>query len=149
MIKIVLDTNVIISGLGWEGNPRKIVNFWKTGKIILCISAKVLNEYIEVLERNIIPANDYKWFIRLIEEKKNIEIVKPKKHFNVVKEDPDDNIFLDCGIESNVKYIITGDEHLLKLKKFDSIKIVSPVKFLKIARGLKFLQCKGDKTKSS
>jgi len=38
-----------------------------------------------------------------------------------------------------VKYIITGDEHLLKLKKFDSIKIVSPVKFLKIARGLKFL----------
>jgi len=139
VIKIVLDTNVIISGLGWKGKPREIIKLWEKAKITFYISAEILNEYIEVLERNIIPANDYKWFIRLIEEKKNIEIVKPKKHFNIVKEDPDDNIFLDCGIESNVKYIITGDEHLLKLKKFDSIKIVSPVKFLKIARGLKFL----------
>lgn len=130
MIKIVLDTNVIISGLGWGGNPKKIVNFWKTGKIILCISAKVLNEYIEVLERNIIPANDYKWFILLIEEKKNIKIVKPKEHFDIVKEDPDDNIFLDCGVAGNVKYIITGDDHLLNLKEFKGIKILSPSKFL-------------------
>ncbi len=130
MIKIVLDTNVIISGLGWGGNPKKIVNFWKTGKIILCISAKVLNEYIEVLERNIIPANDYKWFILLIEEKKNIKIVKPKEHFDIVKEDPDDNIFLDCGVAGNVKYIITGDDHLLNLKEFKGIKILSPLKFL-------------------
>ena len=132
MIKIVLDTNVIISGLGWKGKPREIIKLWEKAKITFYISAEMLNEYIEVLERNIIPANDYKWFIRLIEEKKNIEIVKPKKHFNVVKEDPDDNIFLDCGIESNVKYIITGDEHLLKLKKSDNIKILSPVKFLRI-----------------
>lgn len=132
MIKIVLDTNVIISGLGWKGKPREIIKLWEKAKITFYISAEILNEYIEVLERNIIPANDYKWFVRLLEEKKNIEIVKPKEHFDIVKEDPDDNIFLDCAIESNVKYIITGNDHLLNLKEFKGIKIITPSDFLEV-----------------
>jgi len=132
VIKIVLDTNVIISGLGWKGKPREIIKLWEKAKITFYISAEILNEYIEVLERNIIPANDYKWFVRLLEEKKNIEIVKPKEHFDIVKEDPDDNIFLDCAIESNVKYIITGNDHLLNLKEFKGIKIITPSDFLEV-----------------
>jgi putative PIN family toxin of toxin-antitoxin system len=132
MIKVVLDTNVIISGLGWKGNPREIIKLWEKAKITFYISAEILNEYIEVLERNIIPAIDYKWFVRLLEEKKNIEIVKPQEHFDIIKEDPDDNIFLDCGITGNVKYIITGDDHLLNLKEFKGIKILTPADFLEV-----------------
>jgi len=101
------------------------------GKITLCISAEVFNEYLELLQRRIKPGKDYQWFVRLIDQRKNIEIVKPEEHFAVIKEDPDDNIFLDCAIAGKVEYIISGDEHLLNLKKFKGIKILTPGEFLR------------------
>jgi len=131
MVKVVLDTNVIISALGWGGTPGNVITLWKEGKIILYISAEVFNEYLELLQRRIKPSKDYQWFVRLIDKRKNIEIVKPEKHFTVIKEDPDDNIFLDCAVEGKVKYIISGDEHLLNLKKFKGVKILTPSEFLR------------------
>jgi len=131
LTKVVLDTNIIISGVGWGGLPRKVINLWEKGKITLCISAEVFNEYLELLQRRIKPGKDYQWFVRLIDQRKNIEIVKPEEHFAVIKEDPDDNIFLDCAIAGKVEYIISGDEHLLNLKKFKGIKILTPGEFLR------------------
>ena len=57
------------------------------------------------------------------------EIVYPKEKVNVVKEDPKDNMVLECAIACKADYIITGDKHLLKLKEFRSIKIVKPSYF--------------------
>jgi len=60
------------------------------------------------------------------------EFVEPKKKLELIKDDPDDNIVLECALEGNVDYIISGDEHLLELKKFENIRIVSANDFLKI-----------------
>ena len=59
-------------------------------------------------------------------------IVDTKTNLNVIKEDPDDDILLECATEANADYIISGDEHLKKLKEFGKIKIVSVSEFLKI-----------------
>ncbi|MBD3342325.1 MAG: putative toxin-antitoxin system toxin component, PIN family, partial [Candidatus Lokiarchaeota archaeon] len=70
--------------------------------------------------------------VNLFGEKRNIEEVTPAKKFDVIKEDIDDNMFIDCAVEANALYIISGDHHLLDLKKFQEIDIVSPAAFLDI-----------------
>ena len=62
----------------------------------------------------------------------NSEIVEPSARLDIVEEDPDDNKVLECAKEGKVKYIITNDKHLLKLRKFEGIKIVTPEEFLRI-----------------
>jgi len=57
-------------------------------------------------------------------------LVEPSRKIDFVKEDPADNKILECAVEANVDYIVTYDKHLLKLKEFEGIQIVSPAKFL-------------------
>ena len=59
-------------------------------------------------------------------------IVFPQEKLNVVKEDSDDNRILECAVEGKVNYIISQDNHLLKLREFQEIKILTPEEFLKI-----------------
>ena len=59
--------------------------------------------------------------------KKFSELVKPNIKLNVIKDDPDDNMILECAKTANAGYIISGDEHLKKLKKHKNIKIVLPI----------------------
>lgn len=61
-------------------------------------------------------------------------IVDPKERFNIIKEDPEDNIIIDCAVEGKVDYIVSKDNHLLKLKEFRGIKIVTPEKMIEILR---------------
>ncbi|PIU64516.1 MAG: putative toxin-antitoxin system toxin component, PIN family [Armatimonadetes bacterium CG07_land_8_20_14_0_80_40_9] len=130
MRRIVLDTNIIISGLAWKGKPSKIIDLWKEGKLELCLSGEVLDEYLELLNRKL-ESSYYKWFVRLIEEAKYVKIVKPGEHFHIIEEDPDDDKFIDCAVESQADFIISGDEHLKKLEEFQGIPILSPDDFLK------------------
>jgi hypothetical protein len=60
------------------------------------------------------------------------EIVRPRKSLNVVQEDPSDNKFLECAIEGKADYLVSGDNHLLKLKEFEKVKIISVTDFLSI-----------------
>ena len=60
------------------------------------------------------------------------KIIIPNRKTSVIREDPDDNMILECAIEGNVDYLITNDNHLLKLKEFEGIKIVNPIDFLNI-----------------
>lgn len=59
-------------------------------------------------------------------------LVKPTKKLDIVKDDPDDNKILECAIAGKVDYIISNDEHLLKLKEFEGIPIIKPEEFLKL-----------------
>jgi len=59
------------------------------------------------------------------------EVIQPKTKINFVKEDPDDNKVLECAVDGNAEYIITGDRHLLKIKKYGNIKITNPSSFLR------------------
>lgn len=132
MIKIVIDTNILISALGWkEGNPRKILKLCIEGKCLMITSPDLINEFISVMGR---PKFDF-----ISKEEKNEFIlhlfqvsylVEPKSKIDKIKQDPMDNIVLEAALEGKVNYIVSGDSHLLDLKRFRNIKIISTKNFL-------------------
>ena len=65
------------------------------------------------------------------------EIIEPKEKVNIIMEDPDDNRVLECAKEGNVDYIVTNDRHLLKLKEFEGIKIITPAELLRLIKNIK------------
>ena len=130
--KVVLDTNILISAFGWTGSPKLIFEEVLDGKLELIISDKQLEELKRVLDYSKFNFNEDEKnkFINLIINVSTI--IKLNKIFNIVKEDPDDNIILTSAYLANADFIITGDEHLLKLNKFKNVNILSANDFLSL-----------------
>ena len=132
-MKIVFDTNVIISGLGWPGRERELLLMAASDRFELILSYEILKELIGVLQRDKFRELDSKKILRFINILIEIStVVVPIKRYKIVSDDPDDNIILDCAVEAKVDYIVSGDSHLLKLKEFKGIKILKPIEFEKI-----------------
>lgn len=135
-MKVTPDTNVLISGTFWTGNSFRILELIDKKQLISVLSKEIIKEYNKVINSNeIIEKIENKKLILLKVVQKvitNSDIVEPKIKLDVVKEDKDDNKILECAKEGNVDYIITQDEHLLKLKKYENILIVKPGYFLKM-----------------
>ena len=134
-LKVVVDTNTIISApLSEDGNPAKIFELLLIEEISNFRSEDITNEIIEVFNRGKIKkliSEDKIHFI-IDNYKKFSKLVKPSVKLNVVKEDDDDNKVLECAETANADYIISGDEHLLKLRNYKNAKIVSSKEFLDI-----------------
>ena len=93
----------------------------------------LIKEFLEVFKRDkfsFIAEEDKQEFITHL--LKVCYLIDPKTKINVIQDDPDDNIVLECAFEGKADYIISGDPHLLKLKEFKGIKIVKPNEFLNI-----------------
>ena len=131
-MKIVLDTNVFISGIFWEGNfCSQIINKWKNRKFVLISSVSIIDEFVKTL-RNFkiqMPEDMIEEWRKLIID--NSIIVESFEKIDFIKEDPDDNKFLEAAVSGNAEYIISQDKHLLKIKNYQGIKIISPEEFLK------------------
>ncbi len=136
MIRVVLDTNIIISGWLWSGSPRQVLNIARQRHIQTVISEAILDELRDVLSRP-------KFADRLIYIGKTVEeilveylqfaeIIEPARIDHVIDRDPDDDAVLACAIGGKSDYIITGDDHLLALNSFREIRIVSANQFLSI-----------------
>ena len=132
--KIVIDTNVIISALGWEGKPREIFRGVLNGEFELIISKKQIEELKRVMDYpKFLFTEDQKF--RLLEILIGIaKIVETSDKLKIIKEDPDDDIILESAVDNGVEFIISGDEHLLKLKEYMDVKIITPARFLEIAK---------------
>ena len=130
--KVVLDTNILISALGWKGKPRLIFEKVLNGELELILSDKQLEEIINVLNYPKFNFNDDQKskFINILLEVSTL--IKLNKIVDIIKEDPDDNIILTSAISGNADFIISGDEHLLNLKKFKNIKILSANNFISL-----------------
>ncbi len=128
--KVALGTNILISDLGWEGNPNKILNKIINKEIELVISNSQFDELSRVL--------DYPKFEFTKEQKNRLKrlileiatFVKPTEKIAAIKEDPDDNLILECAVAGDVGYIITGDPDLLNLNDFRKIKVKTAREFL-------------------
>lgn len=129
-IKAVLDTNVLISGILFGGNPRQIFELVIQGKIDAYISPAIFIEFKEVLIRPKFGITHEKCFLITKEIENLFCFVFPQIRVDLIKDDPDDNIILECALAADVEYIITGDSHLLTLKSFEKIQIISPVMFI-------------------
>ncbi len=134
MMKVTVDTNILVSATFWNGDSHKIIEFVENKKLILILSQAILKEYAKVLQYEEIQEKIQKKNLVMKHTVLKIAqlsmIVDPKKKVKVVKDDPDDDAILECALEGNVNYIISQDKHLLNLGEFEGIKIVKPREFL-------------------
>lgn len=128
--RVILDTNVIISSF-WGGNPGEIVDLWKEGRILLLISLPILKEYLAVCARFGLTDVQLKERGLLFLESPFSALLHPHSSIGVIEEDPPDNRFLECAVDGGANFIVSGDRHLLRLKAFRNIPILSPTDFLK------------------
>ena len=137
-MRITLDTNVLISGTFWTGDSFRILDMIDNKKLNNVSSKEIIEEYNETIKSDeIVDKVDNKklTMTKIVHNViKNSEIVEPKEKVNIIVEDPDDNVVLECAKEGKVSHVITNDNHLLKLKEFEGIKIVTPAEFLKILK---------------
>jgi putative PIN family toxin of toxin-antitoxin system len=130
-MKVVIDTNVFLSSF-FGGNPRKMIDFWKKGKITLCLSKDTLDEYIDVLQRvGLKDENKIEELLSLFAKGLNILFTTKTPHIRAVKDDPDDDKFIECAVVLKAEVIITGDKALKTMGEYMGIKILTPQQFLK------------------
>jgi len=131
-MKIVLDANIFVSSFFWGGNPRTVLERVISKKDELFISKEILSEIEDVIKRPKFHAENKKidYIIKSIEEIANIISVKNK--IKNGSRDKNDNMYLECAIEGNVDYIISGDTHLLEMKQYKKIKIITAKEYLDI-----------------
>lgn len=129
-MKIILDTNVLISGLFFTGPPYQILKAWRDGKVTLVVSPEILQEYQRVGEElaSKYPSVNIRSFLNLVTV--NAIIVPDLSLPERISEDPDDDMFLACAISSKCKLIISGDKHLLKVSGVKGIRVIKPRQFL-------------------
>ncbi len=110
MVKVVLDTNVLVSGLLWEGLPNRILTLIKQGEVILCLSPEIVGELEAVLKREKFSGRIQEVGATVAELLSSVlalaEIYSVESTIEVIKEDPDDNMFLACALYSGSEYII-------------------------------------------
>ena len=129
-MRVILDTNVLVSGVFFSGLPHRILEAWRDGKITLVASAEILEEYRRVgfalAER--FPGVDIEPFLALVAV--GAEIVLTPSLEEPVCEDPDDDKFIACALAGRCKVIVSGDKTLLRASGYRGIKIKSPRGFV-------------------
>jgi len=129
-VKVVLDTNVFVSGVFFRGPPYQVLKAWRDGKIQILVSPAILEEYhrvmlelsarfLEIDPRSLVD------FLAV-----HSEIVLPPSLPPVIQHDPSDDKFLECALAGKAACIISGDKHLLNLSQFKGIPILKPYDFV-------------------
>ena len=129
-MKVVLDTNVFVSSF-FGGNPRKIVDLWKTGEIILCLSQPIINEYVEVLRRlGLQDEREMEELLGLFAHGFHVIFTAKTPQLHVVENDPDDDKFVECAVALKADCIVSGDKSLTAIQEYMNIKIINPKDFI-------------------
>jgi len=128
-MRIVLDTNVFISGIFFTGPPYQILEAWRDGRVQLLVSPSILDEYQRIGAELALKFRDVdlKPFLDLLTVQ--AEIVLAPTFPPVIQDDPSDDKFLEAAVAGKASYIISGDKHLLKLSEFQGIQILKPRDF--------------------
>ena len=131
MIKLILDTNVFISGIFWSGTPAKILNAWHEKMLKIVSSLEILDEYSRVgdLLTKKYPRVDITPFINLMI--RDCEFFTPIKLKTPVSRDPDDDKFIAVALAANCHLIVSGDNDLLSVTGYNNIEIINPNEFVK------------------
>jgi putative PIN family toxin of toxin-antitoxin system len=129
-MKIVLDTNVLISGIYFSVPPSRILSAWRSRKLQLCVSLEILEEYLNVAERlaSRYAGVEYEAILGLIVQ--NAHLVEAAALPEPVSEDPDDDKFLACALANNTRIIVSGDSDLLKVSGYADIRVLTPKEFI-------------------
>ena len=129
--RVVIDTNVVVSALLFGGVPGKLVPLWKSGRIRALASKEMIEEYLRVLTYPKFELSEEEINYLLYQEiLPYFEIVWTKPGPVIVEEDPSDDMFIRCAEAGKANAILSGDQHLLDLKSYGKVKILTPSQFL-------------------
>lgn len=130
-MRIILDTNVFISGIFFSGPPSQILKAWENQSFQIVLSQQILDEYQRVAE-------DLSLKFPVVDISPIIELITIYGQFTdtqgvniAICEDPDDDKFIECAIAGKCDIIVSGDRHLLKLAEYKGVKILKPRDFIK------------------
>ena len=135
-VPVVIDTNVLISGYLWKGTPRKVIKFARSENYELLYCTESMTEFVRILSGKF--HMDAGEVLRIVSDIKgigrNIAVVS---HESPISEDPTDNLFINMAIDGAARIIISGDSHLLKLKRYKEFEIIKAAEFLNKLKGKK------------
>lgn len=129
-MKIVLDTNVFVSGVFFSGPPYQILEAWRDGRITLAVSPDILEEYhrvAEILAENH-PKIDLKPMLEYVI--RNAEVYAALPLSESICDDPDDDKFLACALASESTVVVSGDKHLIGVSGYQEIEVLTPRDFV-------------------
>jgi putative PIN family toxin of toxin-antitoxin system len=127
--RIVADTNIYVSALNFAGTADEVLALGRAGLIEICISPAILDEIGGVLARK------FRWSPTRVREARAAiahftMLVQPEESLSVVRDDEADNRILECALAARADAVVTGDHHLLRLKRFRGVRITTPREFL-------------------
>lgn len=131
-MKVIFDTNVVASASFWRGAPFDCLAAWAQDRCIAAVSSSLLAEYHETIEelRLDYPSRKCVEWVEALTE--SAELVFPTDRATGATPDPDDEMILECAVAAEADFIVTGDKkHLLPLREFQGVQIISAVEFLK------------------
>jgi len=129
-MRVVIDTNVFVSSF-FGGNPRKIVDLWKSGALTLCLSKEILEEYVEVLGRMGLQGDPaLKELLDLFSRAPDVVFTSKTPDVLAVPGDPDDDKFIACAMALHAEVVVTGDKVLEAVGSYGDIRISTPARFL-------------------
>ncbi len=131
-MRVVLDTNVLISAVVYGGNPREILQAAISKAIQMSVSDALVKELRDVLHRPQFGLNQEFIESTIAELISVAEWVVPQQHYELIEDDPSDNQVLDCAVAARADYLVTGDGHLLRLGDCGSVKIINPYDFVSL-----------------
>ena len=130
MTKVVVDTNVFVSSF-FGGNPRKIMDLWKSGQLTLSFSRPIIDEYVGVLQRlGLKDKRELSELLSLFAHGFHVLFSAKTPELHLVEKDPDDDKFIECAVALKADFVISGDKALIAIQDYMGIRIVTPKKFL-------------------
>lgn len=127
-MRIVLDTNIVISAVFFGGYPRRIIEAVADKKFTACATMEIIDEYEEIVQEMITRKQGSFSHAILSPLIKALNIVEIKSNVEICR-DPDDDKFINCALDSKAVYIVSGDKDLLVLEKYGDIEIVTAKEF--------------------
>ncbi len=121
---VVLDTNVLVSTLGWRGPERRVYELCRTGRLSLASSLPLLDELQRVLKYPKLGSSAEEAGVFLQDILAHASLFESDIELEVILDDPDDNRVLECALSAEARWIVSGDPHLLELRHYEGIKIL-------------------------
>ena len=128
-MNVVLDTNVLISGVFWRGPANRILELWANDKIEVVVSPEILTEYQRLLakmERDKPAGLADAWTVFIAQ---HARVIHPAGHPRLCR-DPDDDKFLHCALSAGARVLVTGDKDLLSMGRVADVELLTPTAFL-------------------
>ena len=127
-MRIVIDTNVVASGIVFGGKPEWLLELAIKNDVEMCVSPQILAEYDEIIARLSAKYPNRTIAISLKDLTDNALLISPSQTITVCR-DPDDNKFIECAMEGKCLYIVSGDNDLLDLRSYADVEIVTVAEF--------------------